>query len=86
MVISGRQSWRNDSSVDVRANLQLSKQEISLQEPSPCYLMPLEEAPKKSAIAMMLFVQSKGSKVSVKLEVQLLNLLIQVLGLVLMLV
>ena len=61
LVISGKQSWRNDASIDVRAELQQSGKEVTLLEPSPCYLLPLEEAGKKSAISMMLFIQSKCS-------------------------
>lgn len=60
LVISGKQSWRNDASIDVRAELQQSGKEVTLLEPSPCYLLPLEEAGKKSAISMMLFIQSLG--------------------------
>lgn len=60
LVISGKQSWRNDASIDARAELQTSGKEVTLLEPSPCYLLPLEEASKKSAIAMMLFIQSIG--------------------------
>ena len=61
LVISGKQSWRNDASIEARAELQTCGKEVTLLEPSPCYLLPLEEASKKSAISMMLFIQSKNS-------------------------
>jgi len=60
LVIAGKQSWRNDASVEVRSQLQQSGKEVTLLEPSPCYLLPLEEAGKKCAISMMLFIQSLG--------------------------
>lgn len=60
LIISGKQSWRNDASIEARAELTPSGKEITLLEPSPCYLLPLEEAGKKCAISMMLFIQSIG--------------------------
>ena len=60
LVISGRQSWRNDATVESRSALHNSGHTTTLLEPSPSHMFPLEEAPKKCAVAMMLFIQGLG--------------------------
>lgn len=60
LMISGRQSWKNDACIDLRAELQEAGRVVNLIEPSPCYIMPLEEAPRKILISMLLYLQGIG--------------------------